>query len=276
MPVDPGRLASRGRRPRSRPARCAARPASRSSRSASSAPRSTSSSSARETREAARAARPAAARAAGSAATPSHDGRSSTRLDAAEVGRRVLPAVRARRSRRACGRRAPATSRSRASSSSSSQPPSVIGASSRRRWFIAASPCRLPMPSEPSEPATSGASRRRRARPRRPASAASPCSTMSPGWNSTPWAISRHCGVRRSRNSRSMLKCLNSSPCASGMMARASGSLLDRQALLVPADRLGLLGQRRAQPRERARPSGSSSGGSWYWSVGMDGTLGHR
>ena len=29
--------------------------------------------------------------------------------------------------------------------------------------------------------------------------------------------------------------------------------LLDRQPLLVPADRLGLLGQRRAQPCERAR-----------------------
>ena len=31
------------------------------------------------------------------------------------------------------------------------------------------------------------------------------------------------------------------------------GIALDRQALLVPADRLRLLGQRRAQPRERAR-----------------------
>ena len=50
-----------------------------------------------------------------------------------------------------------------------------------------------------------------------------------------------------------MLKCLNSSPWASRMTATASGSCLDRDALLVPADRLGLLGQRRAQARERPR-----------------------
>ena len=60
-------------------------------------------------------------------------------------------------------------------------------------------------------------------------------------------------GVRRSRNSRSMQKCLNSSPCASRMIAARLAVGLDGEALLVPADRLGLLGQRRAQARERPR-----------------------
>ena len=111
------------------------------------------------------------------------------------------------------------------------------------------------MPSEPSEPAASGASSRR-ARPRRPPRRPRRARRCRRAGRARRWAISRHSGVRRRRNSRSMLKCLNSSPCASRMMARGVGVGLDREALLVPADRLGLLGQRRAQPRE-----GAASGG---------------
>ena len=115
-----------------------------------------------------------------------------------------------------------ASSRVRASSSISSQPESEIGACERRRWFIASLPaCRR-----------CRASRRRSLLGAEPpsspeaASASSPCSTMSPVLEQDRrWAISRHRGVRRSRNSRSMLKCLNSSPCASRMIASASGSV---------------------------------------------------
>ena len=57
-----------------------------------------------------------------------------------------------------------------------------------------------------------------------------------------------------------MLKCLNSSPCASRMIAERLGIGLDRQALLIPADRLGLLGQRGAQPRKGARCRGQLVG----------------
>ena len=45
------------------------------------------------------------------------------------------------------------------------------------------------------------------------------------------------------------------------------GVRLDRHALLVPADRLGLLGQRRAQPREGPGLARATlAAGSWYWS----------
>ena len=46
-----------------------------------------------------------------------------------------------------------------------------------------------------------------------------------------------------------MLKCLNSSPWASRMIASASLVRLDRQTLLVPADRFGLL---RSEAHRRA------------------------
>ena len=117
--------------------------------------------------------------------------------------------------------------------------------------------CRLPMPSEPSP--------LRRARPR-------PSPRLLDGLRlgrlavlddvalleEDPLRRSRAtAGVRRRRNSRSMLKCLNSSPRASRMTARASRVGLDREALLVPADRFGLLGQRGAQASEgpRLRPA---------------------
>src|SRR5579864_896452 len=47
----------------------------------------------------------------------------------------------------------------------------------------------------------------------------------TPAWREIAQGISRHAGVRRSRNSRSMLKCLNSSPSASRITATASGSV---------------------------------------------------
>ena len=55
-------------------------------------------------------------------------------------------------------------------------------------------------------------------------SASSPCSTMSPDWNRMPLSVSRHFGFWRSRNSRSMPKCLNSSCCAFCMIFFASRS----------------------------------------------------
>ena len=50
-----------------------------------------------------------------------------------------------------------------------------------------------------------------------------------------------------------MLKCLYSSPMRVAHDRARLRVGLDREALLVPADRLGLLGQRRAQAGERAR-----------------------
>src|SRR6201999_3847699 len=73
-------------------------------------------------------------------------------------------------------------------------------------------PLRLPSPSDPDPSLPDGSSS-----PVASASAASPCSTMSPGLNRIPCAISRRTGVRRSRASRSMLECLYSSPTASRM-----------------------------------------------------------
>jgi hypothetical protein len=55
-------------------------------------------------------------------------------------------------------------------------------------------------------------------------SPSSPCSTMLPSRKRIAAKATRHLGVRRSRNSRSMPKCLNSSACASAMIARASAS----------------------------------------------------
>ena len=60
--------------------------------------------------------------------------------------------------------------------------------------------------------------------PEAASSAASPRFTMSPVLNRMPSAVSRDFGVRRSRNSSFMLKCLNSSPIESSVMARASTS----------------------------------------------------
>ena len=66
-----------------------------------------------------------------------------------------------------------------------------------------------------------------------------------------------------------MLKCLNSSPCASRMIARASGSgSTARRCSYQPIASASSVSE--AHSRANVRVSaGSSSGGSWYWSVGM-------
>src|SRR3954462_1739687 len=97
-------------------------------------------------------------------------------------------------------------------------------------------------------------------------SASSPCSTMSPSWNRIPSAISRHSGVRRRRNSRSMQKCLNSSPCASLMIARASRSgSIDMRCSYQPIASASSVREAQRRAKVRVRP-GSSEAGSWYWS----------
>src|SRR5664279_5722877 len=128
-----------------------------------------------------------------------------------------------------------------------------------------AAPLRLPSPSElPDSVAPRSAAPSTAA-----SSAASPCSTMSPSWKRMPRAISRHRGTRRSRNSRSMQKCLNSSPWASAMMARASRSLSSaRRCWYQPIASASSV--RDVQRRANVRTSSESSfGGSWYWSVGI-------
>src|SRR3989454_457810 len=90
---------------------------------------------------------------------------------------------------------------------------------------------------------------------------------MSPSWKKIPWAISRQRGLRRSRNSRAMLKCLNSSPWASRMMARASASV--STAIRCSYQPMASASSwRDVQIRAKVRMwSGRSPGGSWYWSV---------
>ena len=195
----------------------------------------------------ARAARPAAARGAAPprARRPARRRRGSTRPRlVAECSQPSGPAKSTSLRAASAG-----VSRSRASSSIRVQPASVIGACSRRRWLMR----RSSQAADPERVAAGDGTPRPAASSTAASSASSPCSTMSPSWNRMPSAISRHSGVRRSRNSRSMQKCLNSSPWASRMIARRVAVRLDRQPLLVPADRLGLLGQRRAQAREGPR-----------------------
>src|SRR4051794_1622893 len=102
-----------------------------------------------------------------------------------------------------------------------------------------------------------------------PSSASSPCSTMSPPWNRIPSAISRHSGVRRSRNSRSMAKCLNSSPCASRITATASRSdSIAMRCSYQPIASASSVSDAHMRANVRVC-AGSSSGGSWYWSKPM-------
>src|ERR1700761_8190317 len=127
-------------------------------------------------------------------------------------------------------------------------------------------PFMLPIPSEPSPPAIGATSSSPSSSSSDAASAASPWPTMSPSWNKTPAAISRQRGTLRRRNSRSIEKCLNSSPWASCMIARASasGSIESRcwdQPIAWHSS------SSEAQSRANVRVSAeSSSGGSWYWS----------
>ena len=104
-------------------------------------------------------------------------------------------------------------------------------------------------------------------------SASSPCSTMSPGWKRTRFRTAAHSGFRRPRNSRFIAKCLNSSPCAFSMIARASGSRsTSSRCSYQPIASASSINE--AQIRANVRTSGeSSSGGSWYWSNGTIGTL---
>src|SRR6266540_505871 len=92
---------------------------------------------------------------------------------------------------------------------------------------------------------------------------------MSPGWKRMPCSVSRQRGLRRRRNSRSIPKCLNSSPCASSMIARASGSCSTASRcsyqLIASASSISDV-QMRAKVRVSAE---SSLGGSWYCSVGI-------
>ena len=141
-------------------------------------------------------------------------------------------------------------SRSRASSSRTRHPFSEIGACSRSRWLIGRSlagcRCRVTRfqrAAPPSGASSSVAS----------SSDSSPCSTMSPSWKRIPLAISRHRGVRRRRNSRSMrevLELLTLSVAHDPARLRVG---LDGEPLLIPADRLRLLGQRGAQACEGPR-----------------------
>src|ERR1700761_9394878 len=126
-------------------------------------------------------------------------------------------------------------------------------------------PFMLPIPSEPSPPAIGATSSSSSSSPDA-ASAASPRSTMSPSWNRTPSAISRQRGTLRSRNSRSIEKCLNSSPWASCMIARASASgSIESRCWYQPIAWHSSSSE--AQSRANVRVSAeSSSGGSWYWS----------
>src|SRR5699024_8158105 len=128
-------------------------------------------------------------------------------------------------------------------------------------------PLRLPIPRDPvpSGAAPPGSSSSREA----PSSAASPFSTMSPSRNRIPRAISRHCGFLRSRNSNSMQKCLYSSPSELAMIASASASF--STAIRCSYQSMASASSvRLVSIRTSVRvSSGSSSGGSWYWSKPM-------
>src|SRR5271166_1900204 len=81
-----------------------------------------------------------------------------------------------------------------------------------------------------------------------------------------PMAISRQRGVRRSRNSRSMQKCLNSSPCASRMIAPASASAsTSSRCSYQPIASASSVSEEHSRANVRVWWE-SSSGGSWYWS----------
>src|SRR3954462_14389905 len=128
-------------------------------------------------------------------------------------------------------------------------------------------PFKLPMPRDPgcSPPPD----------PPRPApsSASSPASTMSPSWKRMPCAMSRQTGVRRSRNSRSIAKCLNSSVCALRITATASGSCSTAsRCSYQPIASASSVKDAHSRANVRVR-AGSSSGGSWYWSNPMPGTV---
>jgi len=100
-------------------------------------------------------------------------------------------------------------------------------------------------------------------------SASSPCSTMSPSLKRISCKATLHFGFWRTKNSRSMPKCLNSSPWALAMMARAwaFGSTARRCSYQPMASASSVS---EAIIRAKVRVScGSSFAGSWYWSNPM-------
>src|SRR6185312_2489132 len=172
-------------------------------------------------------------------------------LDASQVGGRVLPAVRAGEVHELAGGQEHA------------QPLAGL-VFAQEMVAHEKAPLRLPMPSDP-DPSSPDPM----ASPLASASAASPCSTMSPVLNRIPWAISRQMGERRSSASRSMLKCLNSSPTASRMTAAASGSFSSaRRCSYQPIASASSVSDAHSRAKVRVA-AGSSSGGSWYWSKPM-------
>ena len=140
-------------------------------------------------------------------------------------------------------------SRSRASSSSSSQPASLIGASSRSRWFIAA-----PLQAADPERAAAGEPARRapHALDRLLLGLLAVLDDVA-GWKRIPCgdlAPDRRAPQQELEVHREVLELL---ALRVAHDRQRLGVGLDREPLLVPADRLRLLGQRGAQPRERAR-----------------------
>ena len=174
------RRSSRGTRRRSRPPRSGARPCR--ARQIDVVPRRGRRRGARLARaRSPRAARPAAGRAA---AAPSRlAGGAASGASCARGSWPSAPSRAGRRSRRACARRAPAVSRSRASPSSSSQPDVADRRERAKQVVHRAAPLQA-----------ADAERARAARRRSPdaapstasASASSPCSTMSPGLEEDP------------------------------------------------------------------------------------------
>src|SRR6201999_2505242 len=187
------------------------------------------------------------------------------RVDPPEVRRRVLPALRPDEVDQPACRQRPREAIARLIVE---QLPVRIG---QRR--VAAqqvvhrpTPFMLPIPSEPSPPAIGATSSSSSPSSSEAASAASPCSTMSPSWNRTPLAISRQRGTLRRRNSRSIEKCLNSSPWASCMIARASASgSIESRCWYQPLAWHSSSSEARSRGRVGVSAEGPS-GGSWSWS----------
>ena len=153
--------------------------------------------------------------------------------------------------------------RSRASSSISPQVASVIGACSRSRWLMTAPPSGSRYPAtrcRPAAPAVRGALDRR---------LLGLLAVLDDVALREQDALGdlRHSGVLRSRNSRSMQKCLNSSPCASRMIAAASGPARPRGAARTsrsppPPRSATRRGGRTSASRAGARPAARGTGRS--------------
>ncbi len=230
----------------------APRPCRAASKSTSSAPRSPARSSSRETVKS-RAPRPAGAR-GGAGAVDAVAAAPAERLDAAEVRRRVLPAVRAGEvDEPARGQRA----REPLARLLVDRVPARVGDRRVPAQQVVAHRAPLGCRCRASRPA--GRGRRsvvaRRRPPRRPRRARR---CRPPG--RARRGRSRATRASAAAGTRGPSEVLELLADRVGHDRARVGVRLDRQALLVPADRLGLLGQRGAQARERARLGRSSSG----------------